>query len=94
MAEKKQDKKERKFWNTQPVPQDGSSLPSVENFSVRCLTSRTSFISEKIVKAISVDESGPIDPVKDPEKDISPDPLPLPTGFEWSTCDVTDPATV
>lgn len=46
------------------------------------------------MQEVSVATSGPIDPVKDPVKDISPNPLPLPANFEWCTCDVTDPVQV
>jgi hypothetical protein len=97
MAERKGPSKERRFWNTQPVPQSGSCHALHKNrrktFSV--LTSNLSPTAlETIVQEISIAESGPIDGVKDPQKDIPADPLPLPAGFEWSTCDVSDAATV
>jgi len=38
--------------------------------------------------------AGPIDEVKDPEKDIRATPLDLPAGFEWSVCDIMDDVVV
>jgi hypothetical protein len=41
-------------------------------------------------KDIKPEDEGPIDPVKDPIKDIRQTPLNLVQGYEWCDCDVDD----
>jgi hypothetical protein len=43
---------------------------------------------------VKPEEEGPIDPPKDPVKDIRQTPLNLVQGFEWCECDVDDDKTV
>mmetsp|Transcript_21067 Transcript_21067/g.35157 ORF Transcript_21067/g.35157 Transcript_21067/m.35157 type:complete len:449 (+) Transcript_21067:48-1394(+) len=41
-----------------------------------------------------VGEKGPIEPSRDPEKDIRQEPYPLPDGFEWCEIDIDDDAQI
>lgn len=51
---------------------------------------RSQINSYLVIDSLDESEFGPIDKIKDPEKDIRAEPYPLPKGYEWCSCDVNN----